>query len=80
MTFAVAAKTDAGTLMYLWQQNGVNLLPQPAGVYGVTTNTLTITNVQENMEKFRCVVSNAPGSTTTSNTAQLTLRECLYFG
>ena len=80
MTFTVTATTDAGTLTYLWQQNDVNLDPPPVGVSGATTNILTINNVQEsNTGVYTCVVSNAPSSTTTSNAAQLTLREFLYF-
>ena len=80
VTFTVTATTDAGTLAYLWQRNGANLDPPPVGVSGATTNTLTIDSVQEsNTGVYTCVVSNAPSSTTTSNAAQLTLREFLYF-
>ena len=80
MTFTVTATTDAGTLTYLWQRNGANLDPPPVGVSGATTNTLTIDSVQEsNTGVYRCVVSNGPSSTTTSNAAQLTLRELLYY-
>ena len=78
MIFTATATTDAGTLKYLWQRNGANLDPPPVGVSGATTNTLTINNVQEsNTGVYRCVVSNAPSSTATSNAAQLTLREFL---
>ena len=78
MTFTVTATTNAGTLTYLWQRNGTNLDPPPVGVSGAATNMLTIDNVQEsNTGVYTCVVSNAPSSTTTSNAAQLTLRECL---
>ena len=77
MTFTVAANTDAGTLTYQWQLNGANIDPSTVGVSGVTTNTLTINNVQEsNTGVYTCVVSNTPMSTTTSNGAQLTLSEC----
>ena len=77
MTFTVAANTDAETLTYQWQLDGANLDPPPAGVSGATTNTLTIECVQEsNTGVYTCVVSNAPKSTTTSNAAKLTLREC----
>ena len=77
MTFTVTATTDAGALTYQWQRNGTDLDPPPAGVSGATTNTLTITNVQESSEGlYRCVVSNAAGSMT-SNAAQLTVREGL---
>ena len=80
MTFTVTATTDAGTLTYLWQRNGTNLDPPPVGVSGATTNMLTINNVQKsNTGVYKCVVSNAPSSTTTSNAAQLALREFLYF-
>ena len=79
MTFTVAATTDAKTLTYQWQLDGANLDPPPVGVSGATTNTLTIECVQEsNTGVYTCVVSNAPMSTTTSNAAKLTLRECSY--
>ena len=78
MTFTVTATTDAGTLKYLWQQNDVNLDPPPVGVSGVTTNIMTINNVHKsNTGVYKCVVSNGSRSTT-SNAAQLTLREYLY--
>ena len=78
MTFTVTATTNAGTLTYLWKRNGTNLDPPPVGVSGAATNILIIDNVQENNTGvYTCVVSNAPSSTTTSNAAQLTLRECL---
>ena len=77
--FTVTATTDIGTLTYLWQQNGASLDPSPVGVSGATTNILTINSAQEgNIGEYRCVVSNAARSTTTTNAAQLTLRECLY--
>ena len=79
VTFTVAANTDAEILTHQWQWNGANLDPSTAGVSGVTTNTLTINNVQEsNTGVYTCVVSNAPKSTTTSNAAKLTLSECSY--
>ena len=79
VTFTVTATTDAGTLTYLWQQNDVNLDPPPVGVSGATTNMLTINNVHKNNTGvYKCVVSNGSRSTT-SNAAQLTLREFLYF-
>ena len=79
VTFTVTATTDAGTLTYLWQQNDVNLDPPPVGVFGATTNMLTINSVHKsNTGVYRCVVSNGSKSTT-SNAAQLTLREFLYF-
>ena len=79
MTFTVTATTDAGALTYLWQRNDVNLDPPPVGVSGATTNTLTINNVRKsNTGVYRCVVRNGSRSTT-SNAAQLTLREFLYF-
>ena len=77
MTFTVTATTGAGSLTYQWQRNGADLDPPPAGVFGATANTLTIANVQESSEGlYRCVVNNAAGSTT-SNAAQLTVREWL---
>ena len=80
VTFNVNATINAGTLTYLWQRNGTYLDPRPVGVSGAATNMLTIDNVQEsNTGVYTCVVSNAPSSTTTSNAAQLTLREFLCF-
>ena len=77
MTFTVTATTGAGSLTYQWQRNGTDLDPPPAGVFGATTNTLTIANVQESSEGlYRCVVTNA-ASSTTSNAAQLTVCEWL---
>ena len=79
VTFTVAANTDAETLTYQWQRNGTNIDPSSVGVSGITTNTLTINNVQEsNTGVYTCVVSNTPKSTTTSNTAKLTLSECWH--
>ena len=78
--FTVTATTDAGNLEYQWklEQDGANIDPLPDGVYDATTNTLTITPVCERHEgTYTCVVSNPTGATT-SNTALLTLRECLY--
>ena len=72
MTFTVDARTDAGTLTYQWQQNNANLS-------GANTNTLTINSVQQNNKgEYRCIVSNTPKSTTTSDAAQLTLRKCCF--
>ena len=80
MIFTVTATTDAGTLTYLWQRNGANLDPPPVGVSGAITNMLTIDSVLEsNTGVYTCVVSNGPTSTTTSNAAQLKLRELLYY-
>ena len=77
MTFNVTA-TGAGSLTYQWQRNGADIDPPPAGVSGATTNTLTIANVQESNEgMYRCVVTNAAGSTT-SDAAQLTVREWFW--
>ena len=78
VTFNVTATTGAGSLTYQWQQNDTNIDPSTSGVSGATTNTLTIASVQESDEgMYRCVVTNDAGSTT-SNAAQLTVRECLY--
>jgi len=73
--FSIMAMTDAGTLSYQWQRNGVNI-PPTSGVSGVNTRTLTIASVLESSEgMYRCVVTNDAGSTS-SNTAQLTV--CKY--
>ena len=74
VTFTVMA-TGAGSLTYQWQLNGADLDPPPAGVSDATTNTLTITNVEESNEgMYRCVVTNAAGDTN-SSAAQLTVCE-----
>ena len=74
----VTATTDAGNLMYQWklERDGVPT-DIPEGVHGATTNTLTIDDVQEeHTGEYSCEVRNDAG-VTTSNAAQLTLRECL---
>ncbi|NLE56879.1 MAG: hypothetical protein GX616_00850, partial [Planctomycetes bacterium] len=70
--FSVTA-TGEGTLTYQWQKNQVNL--SNGGHYsGVTTNTLTVSNADSSdAANYRCVVSNAGGSTN-SNSAALTLK------
>ena len=74
MTFTVAATTGAEPLRYQWQLDDTNLVSS-SEVSGITTNTLTINNVQENNEgMYRCVVTNDAGDTT-SNAAQLTVCE-----
>ena len=80
MEFTVTATTDAEDLTYQWklERDGANIDPLPEGVYNATTNILTIAHVRKRHEgTYTCVVSNAAGATT-SNTARLTLRECLY--
>ncbi len=71
-TFTVAA-TGEGTLTYQWQKNQSNL--SNGGHYsGVTTTTLTVSSADSNdAASYRCVVSNAGGSTN-SNAAALTLK------
>ena len=75
MTFTVNATTgDAEPLTYQWQLDDSNLVSS-SEVSGITTDTLTIANVQESNEgMYGCVVTNAAGNTT-SNPAQLTVRE-----
>ncbi len=67
--FTVAA-TGSGTLYYQWQRNNSNL--NNAGHYsGVTTEALTITSADAgDAGSYRCVVTNAYGST---NSAAATL-------
>jgi len=73
--FNIIAMTDAGSLSYQWQRNGVDI-PPTSGVSGINTSTLTITSVQESNEgMYRCVVTNDAGSTN-SSPAQLTV--CKY--
>lgn len=70
--FTVAA-TGEGTLTYQWQKNSVNLAN--GGHYsGATTTTLTVSSADGNdAANYRCVVTNAGGSTN-SNQAALTLK------
>ena len=73
--FTVAATGE--DLAYKWQRDGADLLEE-GGVSGTATNTLTITSVQKrDSGTYRCVVSNDAGETS-SDPAELTLRECLY--
>jgi hypothetical protein len=74
VTFSVVA-TGPGTLTYRWQKNLVNL--NNGGHYsGVTTSTLTISNVDAaDAASYRCVVSNEYGSTN-SHSATLTVLSC----
>ena len=70
-SFTVLA-TGSNPLSYQWQKNTVNL--SDGGHYsGCTTNTLTISNADSNdTASYRCVVTNAIGSVT-SSPATLTL-------
>ncbi|MHC4796022.1 MAG: immunoglobulin domain-containing protein, partial [Planctomycetota bacterium] len=63
--------TGQGTLTYQWQINGMNL--SDGGNYsGVTTSTLTISNVgSSDMASYRCVVTDVNGSTTSYSAALL---------
>ncbi|MCC7509894.1 MAG: immunoglobulin domain-containing protein [Planctomycetes bacterium] len=65
-TFTVSA-TGSGTLSYQWQQGGADIIGANSTSY--TTPTLTLA---DNGAQFRCVVSNAFGSTT-SAVATLTI-------
>jgi len=69
--FTIAA-SGQGPLTYQWQKNGANLAE--GGHYaGVMSTTLTVSNADAGDAGFyRCVVTNAAGSTTT-NQAPLTL-------
>jgi hypothetical protein len=70
-SFTVLA-SGSSPLSYRWQKNNVNL--SNGGHYsGVTTNVLTITGADTNdVASYRCVVTNAYGSTN-SSAATLTL-------
>ncbi len=69
-TFSVSA-TGAGALGYQWQKHGVNL--SDGGHHsGVTTSTLTVSNVDANdTGSYRCVVTDDNGSTTSYSAALL---------
>ena len=65
VTFAITA-TGGTPLFYHWQTNGVNLT-NGGQFSGVTTNTLTITNVQPaNSGTYTIVVTNSFGSVSTN--------------
>jgi len=74
-TFTVAA-TGVGPLSYQWQRNSTNL--SNGGHYGgVTTTNLTTSGVDGSvLGSFRCVVSNAGGSTP-SGAAALTSNDAI---
>jgi hypothetical protein len=65
-SFSVSA-TGSGTLTYQWQKNRVNIAGATASSY--TTPVLAI---NDNNNKYRCIVTNAGGSAT-SNEATLTV-------
>jgi hypothetical protein len=69
--------TGSGTLYYQWQKNTANL--SNGGHYsGATTTTLTITGADTNdTANYRCVVTNAFGSTN-STAATLTVTQASY--
>lgn len=70
-TFTIAASSD-GSPTYRWQKNGANL--SDGGHYsGTTTPAVTISNADSaDVGSYRCVVTNAAGSTT-SNSAPLAI-------
>ncbi|MBN1491259.1 MAG: immunoglobulin domain-containing protein [Phycisphaerae bacterium] len=71
-TFTVAA-SGTGTLTYQWQKNGANLTDS-GNISGALTAALAVSNVATgDVSQYRCVVSNAGGSTN-SNQATLTLK------
>lgn len=71
-SFSVSA-SGSGSLSYQWQHNNSNL-SNGGGVSGATTATLQISGVDGSRTgNYRCVVTNAGGSTN-SNQASLTLR------
>jgi len=71
--FMVTATGD-GTLTYQWQKNGANIT-DGQHYAGATTASLTVLNVgSSQVGDYRCVVTNAGGSTN-SNTAALTLKQ-----
>jgi uncharacterized repeat protein (TIGR02543 family) len=68
-SFSVAA-TGSGTLTYQWQKNQVNVTGATASSY--TTPTLTLA---DNGSRYRCIITNAGGSTTSSEaTLTVTMR------
>jgi len=77
-SFTVAATTAVGTLSYQWQlskDNGNTFSDiSNGGVYnGATTETLAISNVPISMNGYQYRVKTGNGTTTTSDTALLTV-------
>lgn len=69
--FTVAAAGE-GTLTYHWQKNGIDVV-EGGHWSGTTTATLTVSMINEgDVDNYRCLVSNAVG-TTASDTATLSL-------
>ncbi|MFM1769209.1 MAG: hypothetical protein RJA22_1738 [Verrucomicrobiota bacterium] len=72
--FRVSATTGNPPLSFQWQRNGTNL---PAGLptySGVTSNTLTITNVvASDAGTYRCAITDGAGTVYCSNAVLLTL-------
>lgn len=70
VTFTVAA-TGTAPLSYQWRFNGTNLVNGP-GVFGATTSTLIVSNVQHARSgNYSVVVSNLRGSVASANAALL---------
>ena len=66
--FSVTASADpaGGTITYLWRMNGTEIVDD-AKFSGATTDTLTISDVQEADEgTYECVVTNTDGNATSS--------------
>src|SRR6185503_17980734 len=72
-TFTVSA-TGSASLRYRWIRSGTNLL-DGGNVFGVTSNTLALANVQmSDSADYRVIITNAFGSVT-SLVAMLTVIE-----
>ncbi len=67
LNFTVSC-SGTGTLTYQWQKDNVNL-PNGGHYSGVTTATLTITNIDTSVEgTYRCVVTGGCGSASSQTT------------
>ena len=73
--FSVSASGDA--LTYQWQRESVDLTDVLDQYSGSTTSSLTVLSVEEADEgDYTCVVTASDGSSTTTDVAQLAVREC----
>ena len=73
LTAAASGITDKKPLMYLWEKNGTNKLPDK--VLGHRSTMITIPNVMEDDEgQYSCTVSNEWGNSVKSEYVNLTVQ------
>ena len=76
-SLSVTATSSDGSLYYQWQKNNGgswNNLSNGGDISGVTTSTLTISNLDaSDDDDYRCVLTNDCGDNVTSNPASITV-------